>query len=66
MRSPPRPRSSGSPVTDQNTFVLSSTGACRSLRHSPTQRSLRPPPYEAAVSKTVIPAAHAASMSANA
>src|SRR5262249_13654695 len=66
IRSYDRPRSDGSPVTDQYTFVLSTTGTRRSARHPPTQVSLRPPPYEAAVSKKVTPAAQAASISSNA
>ena len=44
MRSRESPRSAGSPVTDQKTFVLSKVGSPRSLPQFPIQVSLRPPP----------------------
>ena len=44
MRLRESPRSAGSPVTDQKTFVLSRIGSPRSLRQLPIQVSLRPPP----------------------
>ena len=44
MRSRESPRSDGSPLTDQKTFVLNTTWAPRSLRQSPIQLSLLPPP----------------------
>jgi hypothetical protein len=53
-----------------NVFVemtISSRTSCPFVRsHSPMVVSLRPPPYASAVSKVVIPASHAASISANA
>ena len=53
-------------MTDEKTLLLSNTGELRSSRQRPMKASLRPPPYEAAVSRKPIPAATAASSSANA
>lgn len=69
MRAGARPRSAPSCI-GLNVFVqrtiASRTPWPFACSHSPMYVSLRPPPYASAMSKVVMPASHAASISANA